>query len=263
MFYDTLLTGKSEVSNPVRFSKIVLRLLLATLMMGELQDTALANEIVGVPRIVDGDTVQIGASKIRLEGVDAPETDQLCLDGNNHHWTCGIEARDRLMQKAGGKVWRCRTSSNDRYGRALATCKVEGLNINQWLVRSGWALSFVRYSHEYDADERAARDAKSGLWSGAFIAPWDWRHRNSNTEILGAISVPKNAQTILLSAASAATAPSPDCTIKGNIGRKGECIYHVPGGRFYSTVKMDLSQGKRWFCTEEEAKAAGCRKSKM
>jgi endonuclease YncB( thermonuclease family) len=228
-----------------------------------LQGVALAEEIQGIPRIVDGDTVQIGTVKIRLQGVDAPETDQLCLDRDGKRWTCGIEARDRLIQKAGGKVWTCNTSSIDPYGRALATCEVEGANINRWLVREGWAMSFVRYSHIYDADERAARQAQTGLWSGAFIAPWDWRSRNTRTEILGAVSVPKDAQSILLSAASAASSPTPECTIKGNVTRSGECIYHVPGGRYYNSVKMDLSKGKRWFCSEEEAEAAGCRRSKL
>jgi hypothetical protein len=140
---------------------------------------------------------------------------------------------------------------------------VEGVNINRWLVHEGWAMSFVRYSHIYDADERAARQAQTGLWSGAFIAPWDWRSRNTRTEILGAVSVPKDAQSILLSAASAASSPTPECTIKGNMTRSGECIYHVPGGRYYNSVKMDLSKGKRWFCSEEEAEAAGCRRSKL
>jgi hypothetical protein len=77
--------------------------------------------------------------------------------------------------------------------------------------------------------------------------------------ILGAAGVPVNAQAILLGAVSAAEAPSPDCTIKGNINRSGECIYHEPGGRWYSLVKMDLSKGKRWFCSAAEAEAAGCR----
>jgi endonuclease YncB( thermonuclease family) len=224
--------------------------------------TALSTEIAGAPRIVDGDTIEIGTSKIRLEAIDSPEPDQLCLDHEGKRWTCGIEARDRLIQKAGGKVWMCRTNSNDLYGRALATCEVEGTNINRWMVREGWALSFVRYSHEYDRDELAARQANAGLWSGAFIAPWDWRSRTKNPVILGAGSVPKDAQPILLSAASAVDAPTPGCTIKGNMNRNGECIYHMPGGRFYSALKMNLSKGKRWFCTEAEAEAVGCRRSK-
>lgn len=228
-----------------------------------LQGIALAEEIRGIPRIVDGDTVQIGTAKIRLQAIDAPETDQLCLDRNAKRWNCGIEARDRLIQKAGGKVWTCHANSVDRYGRSLTTCEVDGSDINRWLVREGWAMSFVRYAHTYDADEHAARQAQVGLWSGAFIAPWAWRGRTKTTEILGAVSVPKDAQSILLSAASAGNSPTPECTIKGNMTRTGECIYHVTGGRYYDAVKMDLSKGKRWFCSQEEAEAAGCRRSKQ
>lgn len=235
---------------------------IAVLITG-LADGAVAADFVGFPQIVDGDTVQIETEEIRLQGIDAPETDQLCLDRNGKRWTCGIEARDRLIEKAGGRVWACRSNSNDRYGRALASCDMDGTNLNRWLVRSGWAVSFTRYSHEYDADERTARDAKAGLWSGAFIAPWDWRGRNGKTEVLGAVSVPKDAQFILLSAASAVDAPTPQCAIKGNMTQKGECIYHLPGGRHYSTVNMDASKGKRWFCSEAEAEAAGCRRSKL
>jgi hypothetical protein len=74
--------------------------------------------------------------------------------------------------------------------------------------------------------------------------------------------VPISAQAILLGAASAAEAPSPECTIKGNMNRNGECIYHQQGGRWYDKVKMDLSKGKRWFCSVQEAEAAGCRAPK-
>jgi endonuclease YncB( thermonuclease family) len=219
---------------------------------------AVAADITGIPRIVDGDTVQIDATRIRLSGIDAPETDQVCLDPAGGKWACGVTARDELIEHAGGKIWTCHISGTDRYGRSLAACEVAGEDVQQWMVRSGWALSFVRYSHVYDVDESIARGARSGLWAGAFIAPWDWRHRNTATVILGAASVPINAQTILLSAASAAAAPDPDCTIKANISRTG-CIYHQQADRWYAKMNMDLSKGKRWFCSVEEAEAAGCR----
>lgn len=126
------------------------------------------------------------------------------------------------------------------------------------MVRNGWALSFVRYSHVYDADEAEARAAKAGLWGGAFIAPWDWRNRNKKTTILGAIDVPADARAKLLAPLSAAGAPSPGCDIKGNVNRSGVCIYHQPGSRWYAKVNMELN-GKRWFCSIQEAEAAGCR----
>src|SRR5438045_1594336 len=102
----------------------------AVLLLALGWDTVFAGDIIGIPRIVDGDTVQIGTSKIRLAGIDAPETDQICLNHEAKRWTCGVEARDRLIAKAGSKLWICRTGSEDRYGRALATCEVDGSDIN-------------------------------------------------------------------------------------------------------------------------------------
>jgi len=230
-------------------------------MFGSHVTAVYATEVIGLPRIVDGDTVVVDAIKIRLQGIDAPETDQLCLNHDGERWACGIEARDQLIRRAGDQSWSCNISGVDRFGRSLAVCNVEGEDINRWMVRQGWALAFIRYSHEYVDAERSAREGQFGLWSGAFIAPWDWRHRNKNTVILGALSVPINAQEILLSAVSAAEAPSPECAIKGNINRRGECIYHLPGGHFYGLIKMN--RGKRWFCSEDEARAAGCRPSKL
>jgi len=110
----------------------------------------------------------------------------------------------------------CTPSGLDAHERTLAVRKADGEDLNAWMVHEGWALAFVRYSKAYVADETAARDAGRGLWSGAFIAPWDWRHRNRQT-VLGAVAVPISVQAELLAPASAIQAPSPDCIIKGNL----------------------------------------------
>jgi hypothetical protein len=144
----------------------------------------------------------------------------------------------------------------------VARCEVDGEDIQKWMVKSGWALSYVRFSHDYDADEAAAREAKGGMWQGAFIAPWDWRVRNKKTTILGAVQPPENALAVLLASASGSVAPSPDCTIKGNVNRAGECIYHQPTSRWYAQIKMHVNKGTRWFCSVDEAEAAGCRETK-
>lgn len=212
----------------------------------------------GVPRVVDGDTVVLGITRVRLAGIDAPESDQVCLDENRKHWACGIEARDRLISHIGNRSVDCAPMEQDTYGRTLAVCTVAGENLNAWMVQQGWALAFVRYSRDYVQEEEAARKAKRGLWGGAFIAPWDWRHRNRQTVVLGATSVPITAQAQLLAAESAANAPSPNCIIKGNVNHKGERIYFRPGQLDYARVDMS-KPGKRWFCTEDEAKAAGWR----
>jgi endonuclease YncB( thermonuclease family) len=156
---------------------------------------ALGSEANGIPQIVDADTVYIGQTKIRLQGVDAPEMDQVCLNAKGKPWTCGIDARAALDRHSDGKSWLCRTSGVDRYGRDLGTCYVGNEDINGWLVREGWALAFRRYSMAYVPDEERARNSRKGLWQGAFVPPWDWRHRGAQTTILGAISVPVDAPT--------------------------------------------------------------------
>ena len=239
-----------------------MRWCLAALMMTVLiANGATAAERVGVPRIVDGDTLTIGAVRIRLQGIDAPETDQICLDADRKRWTCGIAARDRLAAHVAGRKIICVSTDLDVYGRELARCRVDGEDLNGWMVREGWALAYVKYSSAYAPVEEEARSRQSGLWQGAFIAPWDWRHRNNKTVILGALSVPINAQSMLLPRSATEGAPSAACIIKGNVSQNGERIYHMPNQAFYSKIRMDVGKGKRWFCTPEEAEAAGWRRA--
>ena len=232
---------------------------MALLLLPAIADAA---DITGTAKVREGDTVVIGNSRIRLGGIDAPSVDQLCLNNAGERWSCGVAARDELIKHADNKVWTCHTRQTDRRGRQVARCEVDGEDIQKWMVKSGWALSYVRFSHDYDADEKAAREAKAGMWQGAFIAPWDWRVRNKKTAILGAAKAPPNANAILLASASGPVAPSPDCTIKGNVNGAGECIYHKPTSRWYAQIKMQIAKGTRWFCSADEAEAAGCRETK-
>jgi hypothetical protein len=112
------------------------------------------------------------------------------------------------------------------------------------LVRNGFALDYVKYSHgKYAKEETKAKEAKAGLWSGEFTPPWQWRaERRSKSETTGSL-------------------PSRDCTIKGNISKKGARIYHRPGQRDYEKTHITERKGERWFCSEAEAQAAGWRPS--
>src|SRR5450631_1148548 len=195
-----------------------------------------AADITGTAKVREGDTVLIGTTRIRLGGIDAPSVDQLCLNNVGERWTCGVAARDELIKYADNKTWTCHVRQTDRRGRQVARCEVDGEDIQKWLVVNGWALSYVRFSHDYDDDEKTA--------------------------ILGAVKPPDNANTILLASASGSVAPSPDCTIKGNVNRSGECIYHQPTSRWYAKINMQISKGTRWFCSVDEAEAAGCRETK-
>jgi endonuclease YncB( thermonuclease family) len=236
--------------------------LLPAIALVLLPALAEAADITGVPKIHDGDQIVIGSSRIRLRGIDAPSVDQLCLNNAGERWTCGVAARDELMHHTDKKSWTCHIERTDRRGRNVAKCEVDGEDIQKWLVASGWALAYVRFSHDYEADEKAAREAKAGMWQGAFIAPWDWRIRNKKTAILGAAKPPANAHAILQASASGPVAPSPECTIKGNVNSAGECIYHTPKSRWYAQIKMQVAKGTRWFCSVEDAEAAGCRETR-
>jgi endonuclease YncB( thermonuclease family) len=234
-------------------------LAIALLLLPALAEAA---DITGIPKIREGDQITIGSAHIRLGGIDAPSVDQLCLNHTGERWTCGVAARDALVHYTDKKPWTCHVERTDPRGRNVARCTVDGEDIQKWMVKNGWALSFIRRSHDYDSDEKAAREAKAGMWQGAFIAPWDWRVRNKKTAILGAAKPPPNAHAILLASASGPVAPSPDCTIKGNINGAGECIFHTPKSRWYAQIKMQISKGTRWFCSVEDAEAAGCRETR-
>jgi endonuclease YncB( thermonuclease family) len=149
--------------------------LLAALLLGVASETA---DLTGIPMISDGDTLDIGATRVRLEGIDAPETDQVCLNANGDVWRCGVEARDQLKDHVAGRELVCTPIGIDRYKRTLGRCKLEGEDLNGWMVQQGWALAYVKYSSAYVHAEEDARTNLRGLWRGAFIAPWDWRHRN-------------------------------------------------------------------------------------
>ena len=231
---------------------------VAALLAGQ----AGAKEFTGVPRIIDGDTVQFGDVRLQMEGLDAPQIDQLCLDGSGARWTCGVAAREHLKAEAGHDGWRCEVVGHNRYGRLLAKCVSGGSDIAGRLVRGGWAVASTSGSAKYLANEQEARAAGVGLWAGAFVAPIDWRQHNWHAKIFGNAAVDKRSAAQLLSSAFGATPPSPACAIKGNVNWGGKCIFHKPDGHWYKRITMEAKNGDRWFCTPIEAIASGCRETK-
>ena len=231
-------------------------ILAAMMLVGA---AAQAADFTGVARVIDGNTLVIDATKIRLERIDAPETDQVCLNAKAIRWNCGIEARDQLAAHVAGREIKCTSNGVDAYRRTLATCYLADEDLNGWMVQQGWALPYFRQSFVYVDAEKEARTQQRGLWQGAFIAPSDWRHRNKTTTIMGTLKAP-NAQAMLLGPTATANAPSPECTIKGDITRARRRIYHMQNQKSYAKIRMDKG-GKRWFCTTEEAEAAGWRRA--
>lgn len=132
-------------------------------------------EIAGRATVIDGDTIEIHGQRIRLHGVDAPEKGQPCYDAAGQAYRCGTIAARALDQFIGASPVTCRERDTDRYGRTVATCLVRGVDVEEWLVRSGHALAYRRYSSDYIGAEQEARNNKRGLWSGTLMPPWEWR----------------------------------------------------------------------------------------
>ena len=132
--------------------------------------------IVGSASVTDGDTIRIGKIRIRLHGIDAPETRQKCkIDGKE--WGCGSEATQALIKIIGQKVVSCNRKGVDRYKRVIGVCRVGAIDLNAWMVINGWAVAYRRYSRDYILDEQKAKESKKGIWQGHFIMPWSWRGR--------------------------------------------------------------------------------------
>ena len=133
-----------------------------------------AVQVVGVASVIDGDTLQIQGTKIRLFGVDAPESTQTCQRGRQTY-PCGREAANELLKFLGQKTVSCQRRDTDRYGRTVAVCFLGNVDVNGWLVGSGYALAYREYGTDYVPQENAARKARKGIHAGTYVNPSDYR----------------------------------------------------------------------------------------
>jgi micrococcal nuclease len=202
---------------------------------GERAPSPDARESVRVVRVIDGDTVELEShERVRLIGIDAPERGSCFSDAAAA--TLSHLALGRMVQREWGIV------REDRYGRSLNYLYDGATFINEVLVEQGAAAATpyppdLLYASRFAEAERRARNATRGLWGACGSFPEE-DGRITDT------SVPSG------------------CVIKGNISSSGERIYHLPSCGSYAKAEVDEGKGKRWFCTEEEAKAAGFRKAK-
>jgi len=136
-----------------------------------------AGGLVGYVRVIDGDTVDLAGTRVRLWGVDAPERDQTCEDATGAEYRCGDHSTRELAALTASELVTCEPRDIDRYGRTVARCSVGGDDVGQQMVRDGHALDYTRYSRgAYLADELRARRERTGVWQGKFTRPEDWRH---------------------------------------------------------------------------------------
>lgn len=196
--------------------------------------------IVGRANVLDGDTIEIAGQRIRLWGIDAFEAAQEC-NSDRGRVACGAQATHELTELVAGREVICVYRDTDAYQRIVALCRVGTTDLGAHLVRRGLALAFTRYAQDYVPDQEIARAERAGAWQGNFTPPSNYRAGEEN----GVAAAQRDATPV-----------DGRCTIRGNINRQGERIYHMPGDPFYDRTNPEAT-----FCSAAEAEAAGFRRA--
>jgi endonuclease YncB( thermonuclease family) len=219
------------------------------------------------PIIRDANTIQLGDTTYRLDGVDAPELDQVCIDDHADPWSCGVDARDQLTKLVGGHAVHCDDLGADKAHRKrhVGLCTVEGetVSLNQQLIRLGFAMNFQPSAKSrFDKDQAAAKDDRKGIWKGCFVAPQEFRLGKKDGALLGGACRADKDREIRSVLFPQDLAMPPRCSIKGKFAVRARVtgnvgIYHLQGCRSYPA----LTQPDRWFCCEDDAQAEGFRRA--
>jgi endonuclease YncB( thermonuclease family) len=193
----------------------------------------LADETAGTVSIIDGDTLQIGDRIVHIAGIDAPELGQRCMI-EDKDWRCGLEAAQALRKLAAFGTVSC--TAEKEAPTVTGACQIDGKDLGEVMVGQGYAVALPNAVPSYQSTQDAARDAKLGLWRGAFIQPGDWRQ--------GARLEGETTDTIF-------------CVVKGAINEKDQRIFYIPSDETYKDVAIDPEKGERMFCSDDEAILAG------
>ena len=150
---------------------MIMKLIILFFLLGF--SNALSQNLI----IKDGDTIKLNGDNIRFSGIDTPELKQTCIK-NDIKILCGLNAKRILVDKIGNNKVTCVKEGKDRYKRILAECFVNNESLSSYLVRSGYAFAYRKYSKKFISDEEFAKSNKLGMWSMEFDYPWDWRKKN-------------------------------------------------------------------------------------
>ena len=209
---------------------------------------ASVGELQGGLRVIDGDTFVLAGTRIRLQGVDAPEMSDRCIGADGRGWACGDWATEALRDLLHGGQLTCDDLGERSYNRVVARCNLDGQDLGALLVERGIARACPRFAERHPHSRGYMTLEEQAIARGAGV-------HAGETPPLAGFCIPERAQP---QQTAASQPPSPDCVIKGNISSNGR-IYHLPGQQFYDRVAVHTDRGQRWFCSEAEAQSAGWR----
>jgi endonuclease YncB( thermonuclease family) len=190
---------------------------------------------------VSGDTLRVARTTVALSGIEAPVDGQTCASGSARSWRCDTAAKTALAHLLRSGAVTCELSGSDDQGRRIGTCQEGQTDIAAELVRNGHVFAETGFFSSYGSLENEARETKVGIWRGEAKRPSDYRAQKWEE----------------------AKRESPEgCPIKGNVTR-GRRIYVLPWAQGYERVKISSRRGERWFCSEDEAIAAGWKPSEQ
>lgn len=135
--------GNACIASAVTLARrlLLLALLAALPCAGHAQQT-----LVGTASVIDGDTIEVHGVRIRMHGIDAPESRQECVRADGTSWRCGQQAALALSDRIGRATVRCEPRDHDRYGRVVAVCFKGAEDLDRWMVANGWAVAYRKYS---------------------------------------------------------------------------------------------------------------------
>lgn len=195
-------------------------------------------ELKGRANVLAGDVIRVGQTTVRLAGIEAPEGNQRCNGASDRTWRCGQAARDALTRLTRGQQLSCRLAGTDDSGLRLATCSTGETDIAAELVRGGHVFAVPGFFARYSGVEGEARAARAGVWEADSVErPSEYRAKRWD-------EAKRNAPE--------------GCPIKGRV-TSGSRTYVLPWYSNYDSVRVRERRGERWFCSEQEARAAGWR----
>jgi endonuclease YncB( thermonuclease family) len=212
-------------------------ILLAGLLVASPAAAETTATFFGPGRALEGDRLEVDGRVVRLWGIDAPELRQSCVRAGAF-WPCGRKAYEHLAAFLDGQIVTCRVMPESVPSRTVAKCAVQGLDVAAELATRGFAMVPPNGTQYCIPNRNEGRTRGAGLWSGVYVNPWEWRQGKRVVEWINDLR---------------------GCAVKGDIDDAGARIFYLPFHRRYETIRIEVAKGERWFCVEEEARAAGWR----